>query len=229
MGNYLDQVFFTVFPYLAVFILLIVSIQRYRMQTFSFSSLSSQFLENKQHFMALVPFHYSILTVMAGHLVAFCFPKSILAWNHVPLRLYILEITALIAGLVTLIGLLQMIGRRLSFSKIRKVTSSVDWILFFLLLVQMASGVAIAVMYPWGSSWFATSMSPYLWSLLKFNPDITYISALPFLIKLHIINAFVVVGFFPFTRLVHILVVPNPYLWRKAQVTRWYGEPRKAA
>jgi nitrate reductase gamma subunit len=72
-------------------------------------------------------------------------------------------------------------------------------------------------------------MAPYLWSLLKFNPDITYIGALPHLIKLHIVNAFVVVGFFPFTRLVHILVVPNPYLWRKPQVVRWYGEPRGIA
>jgi hypothetical protein len=22
---------------------------------------------------------------------------------------------------------------------------------------------------------------------------------------------------------VHVLVVPNPYLWRKPQVVRWYG------
>jgi len=33
----------------------------------------------------------------------------------------------------------------------------------------------------------------------------------------------VLIGFFPFTRLVHILVVPNPYLWRRTQVVRWYG------
>jgi len=42
-------------------------------------------------------------------------------------------------------------------------------------------------------------------------------------VKLHVFNAFVVIGLFPFTRLVHILVVPNPYLWRKPQVVRWYG------
>ncbi len=47
---------------------------------------------------------------------------------------------------------------------------------------------------------------------------------MPHMVKLHIINAFVIVGFFPFTRLVHILVIPNPYLWRKPQVVRWYGK-----
>jgi hypothetical protein len=24
---------------------------------------------------------------------------------------------------------------------------------------------------------------------------------------------------------VHVLVVPNPYLWRKPQVVRWYATP----
>jgi len=32
---------------------------------------------------------------------------------------------------------------------------------------------------------------------------------------------------FPFTRLVHLLVVPNPYLWRKPQMVRWYWDRKK--
>jgi nitrate reductase gamma subunit len=46
---------------------------------------------------------------------------------------------------------------------------------------------------------------------------------MPWLVKFHIIGAYVVLAAFPFTRLVHILVVPNQYLWRKPQVVRWYG------
>ena len=33
---------------------------------------------------------------------------------------------------------------------------------------------------------------------------------------------FLLIAFFPFTRLVHVLVVPNMYLWRRTQVVRWY-------
>ena len=44
---------------------------------------------------------------------------------------------------------------------------------------------------------------------------------MPLLFKVHVVNAWLLIGFFPFTRLVHILVVPNPYLWRKPQVVRW--------
>ena len=80
-----------------------------------------------------------------------------------------------------------------------------------------------ALFHPWGSSWFATNMSPYLWSIFKLNPDVSFVTAMPHLVKLHIVLAFLTIGFFPFTRLVHLLVVPNPYLWRKTQIVRWYG------
>ncbi|MBI2434107.1 MAG: respiratory nitrate reductase subunit gamma [Candidatus Hydrogenedentes bacterium] len=228
--SYLDMVLFAALPYLVLFTFLLVSIQRYRLQTFSFSSLSSQLLENRRHFWALVPFHYGILVVFAGHLMAFLIPRSILFWNSHPLRLYVLEVTGLAFGILTLVGLLGMVARRLGNSKLRVVTSRADAVLYVLLLLQVVSGVAVAVFQPWGSSWFATSLAPYLWSLFRFQPDLTYITGLPILIKLHILNAFIVVGLFPFTRLVHILVVPNPYLWRKPQVVRWYGPaPRDIA
>ncbi len=223
-GHYLDQLLFAVLPYLAVFTLILVTIQRYRAQSFTYSSLSSQFLENRQHFWGLVPFHYGILAVVVGHIVAFLIPREILWWNGHPLRLYVLELSALIFALMTLIGLLAAMVRRFTNSKVRLVTTTSDWIVYVLLLIQIVSGIYTAVFYPWGTSWFATSASPYLWSLVKLNPDISYVASMPHMVKLHIINAFVIVGFFPFTRLVHILVIPNPYLWRKPQVVRWYGK-----
>lgn len=223
-GHYLDQMLFAVLPYLAVFTLILVTIQRYRAQSFTYSSLSSQFLENRQHFWGLVPFHYGILAVVAGHVVAFLIPREILWWNGHPLRLYVLELSALIFALLTLIGLLAALARRFTNSKVRLVTTTSDWIIYALLLIQLISGIYTAVFYPWGSSWFASSAAPYLWSLVKLNPDINYVASMPHMVKLHIINAFVIVGFFPFTRLVHILVIPNPYLWRKPQVVRWYGK-----
>ena len=224
----LDPLLFAVLPYVAFVVFLLGTIQRYRAQTFSYSSLSSQFLENRQHFWAMVPFHYGILTVVAGHVVAFLVPRQILLWNSKPLRLYILEASALACGLLSLVGLLAIVVRRFSTTKVRRVTTTVDWILYLLLLVQLASGVYLAVFLPWGSSWFATSATPYLWSLAKMQPEIGYVTAMPWMVKVHIVNAFLVVGFFPFTRLVHVLVVPNPYLWRKRQVVRWNADPRAA-
>jgi nitrate reductase gamma subunit len=219
--TYLDQMLFAVLPYIALALFFLVSVQRYRAQRFTYSSLSSQFLENQRHFWALVPFHYGILIVLTGHVIGFVIPRQVLAWNGVPLRLYVLEGTALVFGLLTVVGLVAILLRRWVFVKARTVTSPSDWTLYFLLLVQAITGVYVAVVHPWGSSWFAAAASPYLWSVAKLNPEISYVVALPWMVKLHIVNAFVVIGFFPFTRLVHILVVPNQYLWRKTQVVRW--------
>ncbi len=216
-----EQLLFGVLPYLAVVIFFLMTIQRYNMESFSYSSVSSQFLENQFHFWGMVPFHYGILTILAGHLLAFFLPEQLLAWNNAPVRLYILEISGLLFAIFTLTGLFNLIVRRRKYSKVGRVTSHTDWILLAMLVFQIAGGIYIAIAYRWGSSWYAASMVPYLWSLIKLNPDVAYITAMPLMVKLHVVNAILMLGFFPFTRLVHILVVPNPYLWRKTQVVRW--------
>ncbi len=228
MPHYLEPLLFGVLPYLAFFVFFLATIQRYRSRSFSYTSLSSQFLENRFHFWAVVPFHYGILTVLAGHVAAFLLPQQLLLWNSNPLRLYLLETSGLIFGILTAIGLAASIIRRIKIHKVGTVTSGRDWILYAMLLFQVLTGIEIAVRLPWGSSWFAAVVSPYFWSILKLNPQISPILALPWLVKLHIINAYLVIGYFPFTRLVHVLVIPNPYLWRKPQVARWYGRPERS-
>jgi len=218
---YLDQFLFVALPYLAFAIFFIGTIQRYRQQSFSYSSLSSQLLENRQHFWGMVPFHYGILVVLAGHVVAFMIPRAVLAWNARPLRLYVLEVSALICGMLAFVGLVTSVIRRLRYSKVRTVTSGPDWVVFGMLLFQIFTGIYIAIFVGWGSSWFAAAATPYLRSLLVFSPEIGYLTQMPWMVRLHIINAFLLIAFFPFTRLVHILVVPNMYLWRRPQVVRW--------
>lgn len=221
-----DLILLVVFPYLAIVLFLMMTIYRYRSQKFSYSSLSSQFLENQKHFWALVPFHYGIIVVLAGHLVAFLIPREVLAWNSVPLRLYILEAAALTFGILTLVGLVAIIVRRINNPKLKMVTSVADWIVLSIILVQVFSGLYVALFHGWGSSWFAASVSPYLWSLVTLNPQTQFISELPFMVKFHFVCAYLLIAFFPFTRLVHVLVVPNHYLWRKPQIVRWYGIKR---
>jgi len=216
-----DFVLFGVLPYVAMVLFFVVTVQRYRQSKFSYSSLSSQFLENKQHFWGSVPFHYGILAVLGGHLVGFLLPDAILGWNAVPWRLFLLEATGLALGLLTIFGLVMIVVRRLQSSRVRRVSTIADWIVYVMLLIQVVSGVLVAYFHGWGSSWFASSASPWLWSLVTLAPDISYVAPLPFLVKLHIVNAFALIAFFPFTRLVHVLVIPNMYLWRKPQVVIW--------
>lgn len=223
-----DYLFFGVIPYVSIVVFLVVTIQRYRMSGFSYSSLSSQFLENQHHFWGSVPFHYGILVVLLGHVLAFLLPEVILSWNAAPMRLLLLEVTGFAFALLTLVGLVNIAVRRFTNRLVRRVTTRGDWLVYALLLVQVVTGIGIALFDGWGSSWFATNLTPWLWSLVMLSPEIGYVAPLPLLVKLHILNAFLLIGFFPFTRLVHILVVPNPYLWRRTQVVIWNWDRSRA-
>lgn len=223
-----DTVYFGILPYVAMGVFLLMTIQRYRQRTFTYSSLSSQFLENRRHFWGSVPFHYGVLFVLMLHLAGLFIPDVILAWNAAPFRLFVTEVTGLAMAVVTLVGLINIVMRRLNVSKARTVTTVSDWIVYALLGVQVVTGIGVALFHGWGSSWFATSLTPWLWSLVTLQPDTSYVTALPWLVKLHVINAWLVIGFFPFTRLVHVLVVPNPYLWRRTQVVVWNYDRSKA-
>ena len=216
-----DQLLFGVLPYVALILAVGGSIWRFFSNRFSYSSLSSQFLENRQLFWGSVPWHIGVLAILIGHLIGFMIPRSILVWNSVPLRLYILEISALIFGLLTLWGLVVLIFRRFTNARIRVVTSIMDVVLLGLLLVQVVAGVWTAIFYRWGSSWYAGFAVPYMWSILKFSPDISLVSNMPFAVKLHIVGAFVLLASLPFTRLVHLLSFPIAYLWRPYQVVIW--------
>lgn len=224
-----DLLLFLVLPYAAALVCTVATIERYRRHRFSCTSQSSQFLENRLHFWALVPFHAGILIVALGHLVAFLLPRGLLAWNAVPLRWYVLETATLAAGLLALVGFAAVIVRRASITAVRLGTSRLDWIVYALLLAQIGTGVSLAVRYPWGSSWFAAAASPYLWSLARLQPDATLVAAMPLLVRVHIVGAWLLLAVFPFSRLVHILLVPNPYLWRAPQVVRWYSRPAVAS
>lgn len=219
--NTLNTFLFVVLPYVALVVFFVGTIYRYRSSRFSFSSLSSQFLEGKSLFWGAVPFHFGILVVFLGHLTAFLFPATTLAWNGNPVRLIILEVTAFSFGLSMFVGLALLFIRRVTQPRIKVVTNKMDIIMELLLLSQIILGLWIALGYRWGSSWFAADLTPYLWSIFKLSPQIEAISAMPLVIKLHITGAFLIVLLFPFSRLVHLLVAPFHYIFRPYQVVMW--------
>ena len=82
-----DTVFFIILPYIAIPVAILVTIYRSIYRPFTISSLSSQLLESKQLYWGSNAFHYGIVIILLGHLTAILFPKSIILWNSVPLRL----------------------------------------------------------------------------------------------------------------------------------------------
>jgi nitrate reductase gamma subunit len=216
-----NNLFFLIFPYLALSLALVVTVYRSIARPFTISSLSSQLLERKGLFWGSIPFHYGIILILLGHLLALVFPRGILLWNAVPVRLYLLELTGIALGVWALVGLLVLIWRRVVNARIRAVSSAMDYVVLFLLLVSVVTGVLVATTYRFGSYWFTGIFTPYLWSILTFQPRPELVAPLPGVIKLHVLNFFVLLMVFPFSRLVHIITYPLGYLLRPWQIVIW--------
>ncbi len=225
----LDVLLFAALPYTALFMFLVVTIVRYRRDHYTFSTLSSQFMESKRLFWGSVPFHLGLAVLFFGHLIAFAFPRHLTMWNSVPVRLFILESTALAAALLTLFGLSVLVVRRIRSARLRANTSTMDIVVYTVLLIEISTGIWVALTLRWGSAWFTHTAAPYLWSIVTFSPEIQQVAELPVAAQAHIVGAWVLVALFGFTRLVHALVAPVPYLWRPVQMVIWNWERRRNA
>jgi nitrate reductase gamma subunit len=223
----MNNFWFIGLPYAALLVFIIGTIVRYKVTPFKVSSLSTQFLEGKQLFWGSRPFHWGIIFLFFGHLIALLFPRAVLAWNGQPVRLMIIEAAAFAFGLFAFIGLTLLIIRRLNNKRLQVVTTKMDVAVYSVLVIQLITGLWVAYFYRWGSSWFASSLTPYLRSIFTLNPDVSIMAAMPLMVKIHFIVAFVVLGMVPFTRFMHFLVYPFSYIWRPYQLVIWNWDRKK--
>lgn len=217
----IDTFILIILPYIALVIMLVGSILVYRKMSYSITALSTQLIEGKQLYFGSQFMHWGITTLFLGHLIGFLFPAAVIAWNGQPVRLLILETTAYIMGLLFLEGLIILIYRRITHQQLHAVTSKMDIVVYIVLLVQAVSGIWMALTLPWGSSWFASVLSPYLKSLFMLQPDIAAVSAMPLIVKIHVSFAYILIGIIPMSRFMHFLVFPIQYVGRAFQVVIW--------
>jgi len=221
----LEAFLFVGLPYTAVIICVAGSIYRFKTQPYSYSALSSQFLEGKKLMWGSVPWHLGITVVFLGHLAAFLAPDTwrlFLSSTHV---LYTMEAIGLAAAILCALGLLVLILRRLTTANLQPVTTLMDLVVLFLLLIQVILGIMTAMSVRWGSLWSTETTTPYLWSLLTFRPDASFIAGMPLLVKAHLTGAWILLLSIPFSRLVHMFSLPLEYLFRPPQKVVWNAHP----
>ncbi len=226
----MDAFLFIGLPYVALILAFGVSIYRRIKRPYTYSSLSSEVLENRKLFWGSVPFHYGLVLILLAHLLAAFFPSAAGWLLGGEIRRLVLDVTGMALGLYTFFGLVVLIMRRLApRSLVQKVTSYMDGVILFALLIQIGSGVAIAIFDRWGGLWYLRTAVPWFWSLADLHPNMSTVAALPPFVKLHFVFGFVLILLFPFSRLVHLVMFPLQYLWRPYQVVVWNRRPRKAA
>jgi nitrate reductase gamma subunit len=137
--------------------------------------------------------------LLAGHLLGVLAPGAVLAWIASPARLYLLEGTAFVVGLSTLVAWTALAARHLARSGGGALAAVVDSAFLGFVFVGVASGLAVSVVDRWGSAWGATALTPYLATVASGAPRTEYLVRMPPLVQLHVVSFFGVVAAFPFT------------------------------
>jgi nitrate reductase gamma subunit len=217
----MNEFLFVAIPYAAVAVAVGGGIVRHRRDRFSWSTQSSQFLENRALFWGSNAWHYGILAILGAHFLAFLFPSW---WSSLlggTTRLYVLEVTGYGLAFLAGLGLVVLILRRIDSTRVFRVTTSADWLLLAVLLFQVATGLYVALAYRWGGAWYPHTAVPWLRSLFTLQPKIDTMAGMPWVVKAHAVGGFALLFLFPYTRLVHVVSYPLGYLRRPYQLVIW--------
>lgn len=223
-----DQFLFVGLPYAAILSLVVGSVARYKIRAFSYSSLSSQFLENRWLAWASMPWHIGIIIVLLGHIVAFAFPGLWSALVSVPAFLFAVEALGVLAAFLALLGLIVLLIRRFVDARLQAVTSYLDVVVLLILIFQVSTGLAVALHHRWGAAWAPGALGPYIHSIFLLQPDASFVKEMPPFVKLHVASAWVLFLLVPFTRLVHVFSLPMRYFVRAPQKVIWNSSRSQA-
>ncbi len=222
--NVWNQFFWVIFPYLMITVFLVGHFFRYLTDQTGWTSKSSEFLEKRSLRWGSLLFHYGIWFVFGGHVVGLLVPKSLLSRVGVSDEAYHLMAVYLggLAGLIAILGLLILIVRRYGDTYISLTSSFGDKLIAVLLLLVMGFGIYNTLGFNLLTEGFdyRSTISPYLRSLIIFAPDSRLMMGVPLTYQLHVFLAFLVMGIWPFTRLVHVWSIPVAYVKRSPIIYR---------
>ena len=218
MMDFINQLAFGWYPYLAVTVLVVGSILRFDANQYSWRSQSSQFLRRRQMVLGSNLFHMGIIVLFFGHLIGLLTPINVfdaLGVGHGFKQTMALVVGG-IAGVLAFVGCSLLLHRRLFDPRIRKSSSIGDILVLVLIWLQLVLGIATTY---WTLQHLdGTEMVKFMsWAngILTLNPAAPQqIQDVALVYKLHIILGLTLFMITPFTRLVHIWSAPVWYLLR---------------
>jgi nitrate reductase gamma subunit len=210
---------FTVFPYLCLTTFVVGHGYRYVTDRFGWNTRSSEFLEKKSLRAGSVIFHAGIILTFFGHAGGLLIPQAVFdafgiaAKEHMAIAYW----SGLAVGLAAFAGVLLLGWRRLRQPRVKAVTTVNDAVTLGALTVVIGVGLYNVV---FGHYNVLYSVAPWIRGIVTFTPDATLMRGVPPGYQIHVITAWALLGFSPFSRLVHIWSTPLFYLLRPPIVFR---------
>jgi nitrate reductase gamma subunit len=220
----MNVLLWVVVPYLTIAVFVLGLIWRHRYDKFGWTTRSSQLYESTVLRWGSPLFHFGILVVLAGHVGGLLIPKS---WTEaVGITEQIYHVTAVVlgtvAGFCTLVGMAILIARRRLVGPVFTATTRNDKTMYVVLAAVIVLGLWATVRgnATGGGYDYRETVSPWFRSLFLLRPDPEVMAEVPLGFQLHVLAAFVLFAFWPFTRLVHAFSAPLGYLTRPYVVYR---------
>ena len=201
-------------PYVALTVLATGLIYRTIRRNNTIQASSSQFISNDKSLRwGSTLFHYAILLVLLGHILGLLTPEWLYNWfmtNETKRLLAILM--GSISGAAALVGITLLVVRRFSNKRVWATSKIQDYVIVVLLLVQISLGLWCTYITTQSSLEDYMAMEYWAQGIFIFEPDSwKYIADADLIYKIHIVNGFLIFIIFPFTKLMHMIMVPIHY------------------
>jgi nitrate reductase gamma subunit len=225
-----DVILWVAVPYAAIAVFIVGHLWRYRYDKFGWTTRSSQTYENRLLRWGSPMFHVGILMVIAGHVVGLLVPREWLYAIGISEEIYHFGATFLgtAAAVLTLAGLAILIYRRRTVGPVFLATTVMDKVMYVFLGVTLLFGTLATLVYQvFGEGFhYRETVSPWIRSILFFQPQPELMLEVPLLFQIHVLSAFALFALWPFTRLVHVFSAPLGYLTRPYIVYRSRDDQR---
>jgi nitrate reductase gamma subunit len=208
-----------ILPYAAIAVFAAGHVWRYRSGQFSWSSRSTQLLDRSVLGWASPLFHYGALAAIGGHVIGLCIPHSVTEALGISESFYryFAGIAGGLAAIATVVGFAGLLYRRVVSDRVRRTTTRMDMLTYFLLTVLIVLGTWMTFGYTLFTDTpenYRATISPWWQSLFYLDPDVTAATSAPLIYQVHAIAAWAFWAAFPFSRLVHAWSIPLQYVGR---------------
>lgn len=223
MINYLNFFFYDIYPYLCGTVFIIGSWLRYDYGQYTWRAGSSQMLDKKGMTLASNLFHIGIIGIFFGHFFGMLTPHWAYAW-FLPMATKQLMAMWLggICGVLTLMGGLMLLWRRLFNPRVRASSSTADILILALLMIQCALGlltIPFSAQFMDGSEML--KLVDWAQAVVTFRGGAaTYLDGVAIVYRVHLVLGMTLFLLFPFTRLVHMWSAPVEYFTRRYQIVK---------
>jgi nitrate reductase gamma subunit len=218
-----------VLPYACLAVFVAGHVWRWRRDQFGWTTHTSQLLENRLLRLGSPLFHLGAFGVIAGHAMGLLVPASFTEFAGISEHTYhVVSVTGgTITGVMLLVGLVLLIARRFVSGRIRRVTTTMDKILYAALAAMVVLGMSgTVVINLFGEGYdYRETIAVWFRGIFWFRPDPALMTGAPLVFQLHAIGGFLFLALWPFTRLVHVWSAPLAYLWRPYVVYRGRRSP----